>query len=377
VTDYRAEHVGSLLRPPELLSARSLRDAGRLTAKQLSEIEDRAVLAALDLQRAAGLRVFTDGEFRRANFMANLMETVGGLVQVDRETSFQPAWHRGPDGRRPRPAAETDLPAVAVGERLYRRVAQQNVEAAFLIKHSPGQFKITMASPTMGAQLWVPGVTDKVYASRGDMLDDFVQLQINDVRALVAAGVTWIQLDSLAYIPYVDERRRAESLARGVDVDARLDQLIEIDNRLVLAAKERDPNVVVGMHFCRGNNRSAWTATGGYEPIAERLFGEVRVDRLLLEFDTERAGGFEPLRFVPPGRTVVLGLVSSKTPALESPEDLKRRIDEAAKHLPLDQLALGPQCGFASTARGNLVTVDDQRRKLELVATTAGAVWAS
>jgi 5-methyltetrahydropteroyltriglutamate--homocysteine methyltransferase len=377
VTDYRAEHVGSLLRPPELLSARSLRDAGRLTAKQLSEIEDRAVLAALDLQRAAGLRVFTDGEFRRANFMANLMETVGGLVQVDRETSFQPAWHRGPDGRRPRPAAETDLPAVAVGERLYRRVAQQNVEAAFLIKHSPGQFKITMASPTMGAQLWVPGVTDKVYASRGDMLDDFVQLQINAVRALVAAGVTWIQLDSLAYIPYVDERRRAESLARGVDVDARLDQLIEIDNRLVLAAKERDPNVVVGMHFCRGNNRSAWTATGGYEPIAERLFGEVRVDRLLLEFDTERAGGFEPLRFVPPGRTVVLGLVSSKTPALESPEDLKRRIDEAAKHLPLDQLALGPQCGFASTARGNLVTVDDQRRKLELVATTAGAVWAS
>jgi 5-methyltetrahydropteroyltriglutamate--homocysteine methyltransferase len=375
VTDYRAEHVGSLLRPPELLSARSLREAGRLTAGQLSEIEDRAVLAALDLQRAAGLRVFTDGEFRRANFMANLMETVGGLVPVDRETSFQPAWHRGPDGHRPRPAPDTDLPAVAVGERLYRKVAQQTVEAAFLIRHSPGQFKITMASPTMGAQLWNPGVTDKVYSSRGDMLADFVRLQIHDVRALVAAGVTWIQLDSLAYIPYVDERRRAESLARGVDVDARLDQLIEIDNTLVRAAKERNPHVVVGMHFCRGNNRSAWTATGGYEPIAERLFGEVHVDRLLLEFDTERAGGFGPLRFVPPGRTVVLGLVSSKTPALESPDDLKRRIDEAAKHLPLDQLALGPQCGFASTARGNLITVDDQRRKLELVAETARAVW--
>jgi 5-methyltetrahydropteroyltriglutamate--homocysteine methyltransferase len=376
VTDYRAEHVGSLLRPPELLSARSLRDAGRLTAERLCEIEDRAVLAALDLQRAAGVRVFTDGEFRRANFMANLMETVGGLVPVDRETSFQPAWHRGRDGDRPRPpAVETDLPAVAVGERLYRKVAQQTVEAAFLIKHSPGQFKITMASPTMGAQLWSPGVTDKVYASRGDMLDDFVQLQIHDVRALVAAGVTWIQLDSLAYIPYVDERRRAQSLARGVDVDARLDQLIEIDNALVRAAKERDPAVVVGMHFCRGNNRSAWTATGGYEPIAERLFGEVCVDRLLLEFDTERAGGFEPLRFVPPGRTVVLGLVSSKTPALESPDILKRRIDEAAKYLPLDQLALSPQCGFASTARGNLLTADDQLRKLELVAETAGAVW--
>jgi methionine synthase II (cobalamin-independent) len=376
VTDYHAEHVGSLLRPPELLSARSLRDAGRLTTKQLREIEDRAVLAALDLQRAAGLRVFTDGEFRRANFMGNIMETVGGLVPVDRATSFQPAWHRGPAGDRPRPpAAETDLPAVAVGGRLYRKVAQQAIEAAFLIKCSPGQFKITMASPTMGAQLWGPGVTDKVYASRGDMLDDFVRLQIQDVRALVAAGVTWIQLDSLAYIPYVDERQRAESLARGVDVDARLDHLIQIDNALVRAAKERDPRVVVGMHFCRGNNRSAWTATGGYEPIAERLFGDVCVDRLLLEFDTERAGGFEPLRYVPPGRTVVLGLVSSKTPALESQDDLKRRIDEAAKHLPLDQLALSPQCGFASTARGNLLTLDDQRRKLELVAETARAVW--
>jgi methionine synthase II (cobalamin-independent) len=376
LTDHRAEHVGSLLRPPELLSARSLHAAGLLTDDRLREIEDQAVLAALDLQRDAGFEVFTDGEFRRANFMANLIETIGGLVPVDRETSFQPAWHRGPDGGRPRPpAAETDLPAVAVGERLYRKVAQQAAEAAFLIKHSPGQFKITMASPTMGAQLWSPGVTDKVYASRGDMLDDFVQLQIHDVRALVAAGVTWIQLDSLAYIPYVDERRRAAGLARGVDIDARLDQLIQIDNTLVRAAKEGNPHVVVGMHFCRGNNRSAWTATGGYEPIAERLFGDVCVDRLLLEFDTERAGGFEPLRFVPPGRTVVLGLVSSKTPALESPDDLKRRIDEAAEHLALDQLALGPQCGFASTARGNLLTIDDQRRKLELVATTARAVW--
>ncbi|HEU5160250.1 MAG TPA: cobalamin-independent methionine synthase II family protein [Streptosporangiaceae bacterium] len=376
MTEYRAEHVGSLLRPPELLSARSLRAAGLLSATRLGEIEDQAVLAALDLQREAGLRVFTDGEFRRGNFMAGIMESVGGLVPVDRDTSFQPAWHRGPGDGEPRPpAAETDLPAVAVGERLYRKVEQSTAEAAFLIKHSPGQFKITIVSPTMGAQLWCPGVTDRVYATRADMLEDFVRLQIHEVRALVAAGVTWIQLDSLAYIPYVDERQRARSLARGVDVDARLDQLIQIDNALVRAAKECDPAVVVGMHFCRGNNRSAWTAAGGYEPIAERLFADVCVDRLLLEFDTERAGGFEPLRFVPPGRTVVLGLVSSKTPALESADELRRRIDAAAKYLPFDQLALSPQCGFASTARGNLLTLDDQRRKLELVAETARAVW--
>jgi 5-methyltetrahydropteroyltriglutamate--homocysteine methyltransferase len=385
VTEFRAEHVGSLLRPPELLSARSLHRAGRLTAARLRQVEDRAVLAALDLQREAGMLVFTDGEFRRENFMANL-ETLGGLVPVDRETSFQPAWHRGGagGGAAPGPGApadpepppeETDLPAVAVGERLYRKVAQSVLEAGFLIKHAPGQFKVALASPSMGAQLWSPGVTDKVYGSRADMLDDFVRLQVQEVRALVDAGATWIQLDSLAYMPYIDERQRAESAARGVNVDARLDHLIQIDNALVRAAKDRNPGVVVGMHFCRGNNRSAWMASGGYEPVAERLFAEVEVDRLLLEFDTERAGGFAPLRFVPPGRTVVLGLVSSKTPALESPRELARRIDEAAGHLPLDQLALSPQCGFASTARGNLLSVDDQRRKLELVARTAAAVW--
>ncbi|HEX6469318.1 MAG TPA: cobalamin-independent methionine synthase II family protein [Streptosporangiaceae bacterium] len=387
MTEFRAEHVGSLLRPPELLSARSLHRAGRLTVAELREIEDRAVLAALDLQREAGLLIFTDGEFRRENFMANL-ETLGGLVPVARETSFQPAWHRdgagdeagdarelrGPADAEP-PPEETDLPAVAVGGRLYRKLAQSVLEAGFLIKHAPGQFKIALASPSMGAQLWGPGVTDQVYDSRADMLDDFVRLQVQEVRALVDAGATWIQLDSLAYMPYIDERQRADSVARGVNLDARLDHLIQIDNALVRAAKDRDPGVVVAMHFCRGNNRSAWMASGGYEPIAERVFGEVEVDRLLLEFDTERAGGFAPLRFVPSGRTVVLGLVSSKTPALESPLELGRRIDEAARYLPLDQLALSPQCGFASTARGNLLSVDDQRRKLELVADTAAAVW--
>jgi 5-methyltetrahydropteroyltriglutamate--homocysteine methyltransferase len=373
VTEYRAEHVGSLLRPPGLLMARAEHDAGRITARQLREIEDRAVLRALDVQREAGLRVFTDGEFRRANFMAGIMETIGGLVPVDRETSFQPAWHRDDDEEPP--LEETDLPTVAVGERLYRRLAQSTVEASFLAAHSPGQFKITMASPTMGAQLWSRGVTDRVYPSRVEMLNEFVELQLHDVQTLVDAGVCWIQLDSLAYIPYVDERQRTARAARGVDLGARLNQLVRVDNALAQAAKRRNPGVVVGMHFCRGNNRSAWTAEGGYEPIAEMLFGCLAVDRFLLEFDTERAGGFEPLRFVPPGRTVVLGLVSSKTPRLESPDELRRRIDEAAKHVPIEQLALSPQCGFASTAQGNLLTFDDQRRKLELVAETARAVW--
>jgi 5-methyltetrahydropteroyltriglutamate--homocysteine methyltransferase len=354
--------------------ARAEHEAGRLTARRLREIEDRAVLRALDVQREAGLRVFTDGELRRANFMAGIMETIGGLVPVDRETSFQPAWRRGGDDEEP-PLEETDLPAVAVGERLYRRLAQSIAEASFLTAHSPGQFKITMASPTMGAQLWSRGVTDRVYPSRVEMLNEFVELQLHDVQTLVDAGVCWIQLDSLAYIPYVDERQRAARAARGVNLAARLDQLIRVDNALTRAAKQRNPGVAVGMHFCRGNNRSAWTAEGGYEPIAEQLFGGLDVDRFLLEFDTERAGGFEPLRFVPPGRTVVLGLVSSKTPRLESPDELRRRIDEAAKYVPIEQLALSPQCGFASTAQGNLLTFDDQRRKLELVAETARAVW--
>jgi 5-methyltetrahydropteroyltriglutamate--homocysteine methyltransferase len=201
-------------------------------------------------------------------------------------------------------------------------------------------------------------------------------VQSQEIQALVDQGVDWIQLDSLSYNWVIDEQARTRrQIAGGEDSAAMLDRAVGLDNQLAAAARARNPEVTVGLHFCRGNNRSAWFGQGGYDPVAERLFGEVDVDRFLLEYDTERAGGFEPLRFVRPGKTVVLGLVSSKLPQLESADDLRRRIEEASRYVPLEDLALSPQCGFASTAAGNLLTVDEERRKLELVVETARKVW--
>src|SRR6266508_722892 len=291
MTQYRAEHVGSLLRPPELLAAREAYAQGRLSRAQLSEREDRAALAAIELQRDAGIEVFTEGEVRRGRFMAGLMEALGGVVPLE-STGY------------------------------------------------------------------------------------VVRLQNVEIEEWVEQGVTWIQLDSLSYNWVIyEELSTAFAAATGIPHAVMLEMTIGMDQAIVRATKAKNPNATVAMHFCRGNNRSAWMAKGSYEPVAERLFGEVGVDRFLLEYDTERAGGFEPLRFVPTGTTVVLGLISSKVPTLESQDDLRRRIDEAAKYVPLENLAISPQCGFASTASGNLLTVEDERRKLELVVQTARKVW--
>jgi methionine synthase II (cobalamin-independent) len=214
-----------------------------------------------------------------------------------------------------------------------------------------------------------------VYPSPADLVADLVRLQIEEITGLVDQGVRWLQLDSLAYLMVLDDEYRASRGLGDVPASVILESTIAADQALIAAARAKDPDVTIGMHTCRGNNRSAWLSTGGYEPLAERLFGTVDVNRFLLEYDTERAGGFQPLRFVRPGVTVVLGLVSSKTPVLESQDELRRQIDEASRYVPLENLALSPQCGFASTERGNLLTIDEEKRKLELVAGTAAKVW--
>jgi 5-methyltetrahydropteroyltriglutamate--homocysteine methyltransferase len=366
-TTVRAEHVGSLLRPAELLAAQERRERGELTDEQVRELEDRAALDAIALQRDAGIEVFTDGEVRRESFMAGVVETLGGLVPIDPADAARPRWHRDGD------EIEGDVPPVAIGGTLYRKAPQSLVEAEFLAAHAPGPFKITMASPSMIAPMWRPGVSDGAYPTRREAVAAVAEIYRQDVAALLGAGVAWLQLDSLAYMSNIDPEVAKDR--HVTDLEGNLARTIATDNSLIRAARATNPWVTVAMHFCRGNMRSAWAARGGYEPIAERVFGEVEVDRFLLEYDDERSGGFEPLRFVPEGRTVVLGLVSSKTPVLESVDDLRRRIDDAARYVPLDRLAISPQCGFASTKRGNLLTVDDQRRKLDLVATTAHAVW--
>ena len=370
-TRYHAEHVGSLLRPSWLLDARAAHKQGALDAEALREAEDRAALQAIELQRDAGIEVFTDGEMRRDTWMAGFFESTGGVTPVG--TPRVP-WHRA--GGDP-PVEDTDFDSVAAtGEGVPQGEPDQHRGQL------PGRAR---ARPVQdhddqlvdGRDALVPGAERRPSTRRqASWSATWSRCRPRRSRGLIDQGVSWIQLDSLGYNQVFDADFRAATGLAALPPEAILNATVTADAALVRAAKRRNPDVTVGMHICRGNNRSAWMAQGSYEPVAERLFGEVGVDRFLLEYDTERAGGFAPLRFIRPGTTVVLGLVSSKLPQLESPDELRRRIDEAARYVPIADLALSPQCGFASTSRGNQLTVDEERRKLELVASTASKIWA-
>jgi 5-methyltetrahydropteroyltriglutamate--homocysteine methyltransferase len=364
--EYRADQVGSLLRPAELKQARDEHAAGRLTADELRAVEDRCILEALAMQRAAGVDVLTDGEFRRFSFMSDPAEAVEGFVP-NAEGS---AWH-GPDGVERRPGGFAQV----IGGKLRqtRRLAAH--ESAFLTAHAGGPYKITVPSASMFASVtgYRPDLVGDAYPTRADLLRDLTAILGAELRALADEGVPYLQIDAPSYTHLVDASGREAAQARGVDVDELVDQFIAADNACLDAARRE--GVTLAIHLCRGNSRSRWLASGGYDPIAEKLFGTLQADRFLLEYDSERAGSFEPLRFVPRGKTVALGLVTTKRGALESPDDLRRRIDEAARYVPIEQLALSPQCGFASSVPGNLLTKDEQRRKLELVAATARRVW--
>ena len=376
---YRADHVGSLLRPAEVRAARAAFADGSVDRDQLREIEDQAILNALQRQWASGVDVCTDGEFRRSGFQNDLMEAVEGFVTIDESPpasdeapARQPAAVRvwqGPEGE----SREQALRQVVGGKlRQARGLTQGQVE--FLKAHSPGPFKVTVPSPNQFPAIsFQPGLTDRFYATRSELLWDIVDIVQSEIAALAAAGVPYIQLDAPRYSYYVDPRWRQHLKGLGEDPDRMFEEAIAADNACIEGARGHDTTVAI--HICRGNNESRWYAEGGYEPIAERLFGSLDVDRFLLEYDTERAGTFEPLRFVPLGKMVVLGLVSSKTSRLESQEYLLDRIEEACRYVPVDYLALSPQCGFASTAAGNLLTEEQQWHKLRLVAQTGYEVW--
>ena len=360
---YRADHVGSLLRPPELLEARTAATApGRL-----SEIEDRHILRVLTRQQELGLDVFTDGELRRRNFMSDLMDAVDGFDQAGEVAR---TWQAGA----PASAAPSSVTGVAVAKlQPVRRLTAH--EVPFLQQHSPGAIKMTLPTANQfPAIAYKRGVTDKIYPTHSALLWDIVPIIKAEVQALIAEGVRYVQIDAPRYSYYVDPKWRDYIRKEmGLEPDAALDEAVRADNACLEGA--RRPGVTLAMHLCRGNNRSQWYAEGGYDPIAEKLFATLQVDRFLLEYDDERSGTFEPLRFVPQGKTVVLGLVSSKRPQLESKRDLVRRIEEAAEYVPLENLALSPQCGFASTMEGNLLSEDDQWAKLRLIVETAREVW--
>jgi 5-methyltetrahydropteroyltriglutamate--homocysteine methyltransferase len=375
-SQYRADHVGSLLRPPELLQSRQDFNEGRISENKLREAEDQAVLKALDVQRQAGIDVFSDGEYRRGIWYGPLGEAIQGLVPD--QSPVVPVgvgWQgRGSDLAQ-EAMAEVGAAAQVVGAKLQQVKRLTGHESGFLRQHAPGPWKITMPGVMTRALGWYkPGVSDAFYPTREDLVADLVAMVQQEVRALIDEGASYIQLDSLFYvITLANPQRRQTLIDAGLDPERLLDETIAADNACIEAAK--GSGVTVGLHMCRGNNRSAWATEGSYEVSAEKAFGTLNPDRFLLEYDTERAGGFEPLRFMPKGKTVVLGLISSKEPTLEAQDVLLRRIDEASKYVPIENLALSPQCGFASTVRGNLLTWDDQRRKLELVAETARKVW--
>jgi 5-methyltetrahydropteroyltriglutamate--homocysteine methyltransferase len=354
---FRADHVGSLLRPERLLEARRRHEAGQLDDARLRAVEDAAIGQAVARQLEAGIDVVTDGEFRRRDFRTGFVDAVDGFTM----TTWDMPWRSG--------QGVTKVPShtwVAAG-RLRQRGRLAAGEAGHVLGLTDAPVKVTLIAPGfLEDRFWQDGVTDRFYASREEFAAEVAAITRAEIEALIADGVRYIQIDNPGYGAFLGARRGDA---------AAFERMLATDIAAV-AGVGRPPGVTIGFHVCRGNQSSMWMGEGDYEPIAERTFGSLPVDRFLLEYDDERAGGFAPLRFVPPGKTVVLGLVSSKTPAPEPGAELHRRIDEAARFLDLDRLALSPQCGFASIAEGgNLLTADEQFAKLALVAQTARAVW--
>jgi 5-methyltetrahydropteroyltriglutamate--homocysteine methyltransferase len=370
-TRFRADNIGSLLRPAELLEARAALREGRMDENQVREIEDGSILKALAMQKAAGVQVFTDGEYRRDIFTADITKAMEGLVPGKPVVKFE--W-RGKGKELAEESKEGNLQYI-VGGKLRRKGRFTPNEAPFLKRHAPGPFKVcTPAAMQHAIMRYRPGVTDKFYPTVHDMLQDVAAIMREEVQALIDEGASYVQLDAPSYSNFFDRSRRDVLRQAGIDLEVALDAAIAADNAMIAGIKG-NPDVVVGIHFCRGNKRSAWGAEGSYEPIAEKAFGTLNMDRYLLEFDSDRAGGFEPLRFVPKGKTVVLGLVTTKEPKLESEDELLQRIESVSKYVPAENLAVSTQCGFASAASGNLISWDDMQRKLELVAKVARRAW--
>ncbi len=357
---YRSEVVGSLLRPSYLVEARSQLEGGQISAAAFKAIEDRAVDEAIALQEAAGIDVITDGELRRYAFYGHLIDSVEGFDKFG-------GWaipFRDESGE------QLVLKRPVVVERLQWKRSMCSEEWVYLRSRASRPGKVTMLSAQQAAAYYDPEKSKSAYPTRDAYLADIVEFSRREVAELIRLGCTYVQIDAPQYAALLDPQMREGYRQRGNDPDDMIDRCIEMDNAII----DGHPGVTFAIHICRGNNQSKFYAAGDYEPIS-RIFSRTHFQRFLLEYDDARSGGFEPLRHVPDDRTVVLGLVSTKKPQMESPEELRQRIAEASRYVPLERLALSPQCGFASTMEGNRITPDEQRRKLELVANVARDVW--
>lgn len=373
----RVDQVGSLLRPSWLKEVYTRHGRGEASDEELGETQDRAIRDVIAKQEALQLPVVTDGEYRRVTFQDSFRNSVTGWaferdtaqIVEQRVVGATPLrrWEMGgftPQGQ----PAETRRPAVA---RLRLAVNRPLREYLFAKSVARRPVKVTLIDTDRIVERFDIERSGAVYQDVEQFLSDVVAIQRRIVSELVGAGCRYIQIDGPSYTAYVDPPSLAQMRARGEDPMANMERSIRADNAVVAGF----PDVTFGLHTCRGNQRSMWHREGDYDAIAERLFNGLTHQRLLLEYDSERAGSFEPLRFVPKGKMVVLGLVSTKIPRVETPDELKRRIDAAGRYLPLEQMAISPQCGFASSIVGNVLSEDDQWRKLEVIREVAAEVW--
>ena len=363
---FRADHVGSLLRPARVLTARADFAAGLIGADQLRAVEDEAIAEVVAMQQNVGLQLATDGEFRRASWHMDFIYQIGGVSKAPGNLAVR--FHNLSGDIEFTPAA------LHVGTKIHMAKTIFEDDFVYLNSLAGGSTaKLTIPSPNMIHYRGGPAAIDpEVYPDIEEFWSDLSAAYADEVARLAGLGCTYLQFDdtSLAYLN--DPAQRAEIAARGEDADhLHLRYIRQVND--ALAAKPA--GMAVTTHMCRGNFRSSWAASGGYDFVAEAVFGELNADGFFLEYDDERSGGFEPLRFVPPGKMVVLGLVTTKRGELEDPDVLKRRIEQASKFVPLDQLCLSPQCGFSSTVEGNLLSYDQEVAKLELIVKVAQDVW--
>jgi 5-methyltetrahydropteroyltriglutamate--homocysteine methyltransferase len=359
---FRADHVGSLLRPAALKDARAKRERGEIDAAALKEIEDREIEKAIRKQEQIGLNAVTDGEFRRAFWNYDFLGALPGVEAYlgERKIKFE--------GVNPKPMM------LRVTGKLGRFETHPMLDHfKFVREHTRAVPKMTIPSPSsLHFRYGRDAVPESIYPDMNEFYRDLGQTYAKAIRAFADAGCRYLQLDEVNFTYLCDPKLRAQVANRGDDPE----QLPHVYARMINSAiSDIPPDMTISMHLCRGNFRSTFVASGGYEPVAEILFNEIGVHGYFMEYDSERAGGFEPLRFVPKGKTIVLGLVTSKSGRLESKDELKRRIDEAAKFVPLDQLCLSPQCGFASTEEGNILSEDEQWAKLARIVEVAQEVW--
>jgi 5-methyltetrahydropteroyltriglutamate--homocysteine methyltransferase len=366
--EARADVVGSLLRPPELLEARKQYVRGELSAAEFKRVEDQAVDWAIALQERAGLPVVTDGEMRRESFQSQMVEAVEGFGEHTIDAYLWGDWHATGEVGDRRIERPTTLGVV---EKLRRKRHLSVEEFVYARARTKRTIKVTLPSPSLYANFWSPELSKEAYPTLDDFLEDVAQILREEVEELVRLGATYIQLDAPHYPLLLDPKTRAFYEGQGWDLDRWLSRGVELDNY----ALGEHPGVTFGFHLCRGNQGSRWLVSGSYEPLARRLFSGVRAERLMLEYDDERSGTFEPLAHVPEGKIAVLGLVTTKSPRRETPEELEARIREAARFVPLERLALSPQCGFATSVIGNALSVEDEEYKLRIIAETADNIW--